>query len=286
MSMRRATAAETPYLWDGPDGGDVVLCLHGFPDVPQTWNTLATALASRGYRVVCPWLPGYFPSPAPGPIDFDAVADKLMKLADALSPYQPVRLVGHDWGAVLSYRMLSRDPERFYSAVMMSVPHPGVFVSNLMREPVQLRRSWYMMFFQLGRFAGERVRRDHYALIDQLWRDWSPGWTAPASHMELVKDCLSQSDDGPLRYYRALLNTSTRRLFREITHADARITVPTLYLHGEQDGCIGRRLSVGQDRFFERGLETVHVPHAGHFLHLEQPDEVVGRIARCFGRPR
>ena len=52
-----------------------------------------------------------------------------------------------------------------------------------------------------------------------------------------------------------------------------KILPPTLYLHGENDGCIASNLSEGMEAHFE-SLEIKILPDCGHFLHLEKPDEV------------
>ena len=52
-----------------------------------------------------------------------------------------------------------------------------------------------------------------------------------------------------------------------------KIKMPTLYLHGLNDGCIEPRLAVGMENFFE-DLQMKVIPECGHFLHLEKPEEV------------
>jgi pimeloyl-ACP methyl ester carboxylesterase len=98
----------------GPADAPLALVLHGFPDAPPTFAPLLGALADRGYRVVAPWLRGYAPSPLAGPYDVDRLADDVLAWADRLSPTQPVALVGHDWGAAVTYVACARAPARFH----------------------------------------------------------------------------------------------------------------------------------------------------------------------------
>jgi pimeloyl-ACP methyl ester carboxylesterase len=154
-----------------------VLVLHGFPDAPPTFAPLLTALAAGGLRAIAPWLRGYAPSVLDGPYDVDALADDVAAWADALSPDRPVRLLGHDWGALATYAACARHPARIAAAVTLAVPHPMAFVRGL--DAAQLARSWYMLFFQLpGALRGSAAARD-FALIDRLWRHLVAGLPAP-----------------------------------------------------------------------------------------------------------
>lgn len=213
---------------------------------------------------------GYAPSTLSGPFHAERLAHDLIDVADALSPGVPVRVVGHDWGAVAVYAALMLAPERFVAAVTMAVPHPGAFLRNLWRLPAQLRRSWYMFFFQLPWISDRAVEANDYALIDRLWKAWSPGWTPPAGYMEELKSCLRASMPAPIQYYRALRRRPMRM---------RRIPVPTLHLHGANDGCIAAEAGRGQERWFSGRFDSRVIHGAGHFLHLERPDEVGRQIA-------
>jgi pimeloyl-ACP methyl ester carboxylesterase len=63
----------------------------------------------------------------------------------------------------------------------------------------------------------------------------------------------------------------------------AHVAVPTLYLHGAEDGCIGVDCVSGTEAFFSQGFEREIVPGVGHFLHLEKPEYINNRIGRFFG---
>jgi pimeloyl-ACP methyl ester carboxylesterase len=259
----------------GPADAPLALVLHGFPDAPPTFAPLLGALADRGYRVVAPWLRGYAPSPLAGPYDVDRLADDVLAWADRLSPTQPVALVGHDWGAAVTYVACARAPARFAAAVTLAVPHPAVFVRSLARRR-QLARSWYMLAFQVPGVERLAAARD-FALIDRLWADWSPGFTLPAELRAALHATLRTSWPAPLLYYRALTRPPGAALAR-LRRRD-RIAVPTLYLHGARDGCIGPEVGVGAERFFTAGYRREVVPDVGHFVAAEAPMAIAARIA-------
>ncbi|HLL81275.1 MAG TPA: alpha/beta hydrolase [Longimicrobium sp.] len=265
------------YLEDGPSDGPLALLFHGFPDIPRTFQAQLAALAEAGYHAVAPWMRGYAPSTLQPPFDGEQLSGDMVALAEALGGGKPVELIGHDWGAVYAYQAVARAPQLFRHLVTMAVPHPTTSGENMGRSPAQLRRSWYVFFLQLGGFADSRVAKDDFALIERLWRDWSPGYRAPPEHLAELKRCLKESMPAPTRYYRTALRpgelSRSRRLF-----SGSPVSVPTLHLHGAQDGCIGPEMGKGQERHFNGRFSSEIVPGAGHFLHLERPDEVNARI--------
>lgn len=257
-----------------------VICLHGFPDSPRCWSALLGDLSRAGHPAYAPWLRGYAPSSLHGPYDVERLARDVIEFADHVSPTLPVSLVGHDWGAVISYAALALRPDRFRRAVTMAVPHPLNFRRRASLK--QLRRSWYMLFFQ-SRVLPERiVPRDDYALIDRLWRDWSPAYSPSPSYMTELKQCLAASMPAPLGYYRALPQAAAG--MRALQRAMREIQVPLLYLHGSQDGCIGWELMLDQERYFSAEHQSELLGGVGHFMQLENPGAVNSRVLDWLGR--
>jgi pimeloyl-ACP methyl ester carboxylesterase len=254
--------------------GPVVLCAHGFPDDARTFRHQVKPLVERGFRVVCPTMRGYAPSTVArsGRYDAEVLGQDLCALADRFSPDKPVRLVGHDWGAIAAYAATAIAPQRFSHLVTIAVPHIRNVLPRLL-IPAQARRSWYIWMFQFRTIAELRLAQDDLALVDRLWRDWSPSYTPSKEDIDLIKAGICTRMPEVIGYYRALLSRTSllgapRRLLLTKT------SVPTLYLQGVDDGCIGADLMVGSDKHFTAGVSLHRIEHAGHFVHLEKPDVV------------
>jgi pimeloyl-ACP methyl ester carboxylesterase len=287
ISRLEANGVDFAYLEDGPAGGPLALCLHGFPDHAPTWAGLVADLATAGFHAVAPWMRGYAPTavPADGRYQVGALAADALALVGALAGDGPAVLVGHDWGAMAAHTAAAHRPERFTRLVFMSVPHPVSLMGRFLLSPRQLQRSWYQFFFLLP-FAGGSVSANDFALIDALWRDWSPGYGAPESYMRALKDTLGASGtlEAALGYYRHLWNPDLHDPALAAVQAAqmAPVPVPSLYLHGEDDGCIGIDMVAAETMapMFPAGLEVEIVPGAGHFLHLERPEVINPRIVK------
>lgn len=240
---------------------------------------MAEMVARAGYRVVLPYMPGYPPSGIEGPFDVDTLAHRIASLAAWLG--DQVDVVGHDWGSAVAQVALMRFPERFRRAVTLSVPHPLSFLGNTLRSSAQLRRSRYMGFFQIPILAERSVQtREGLA---RLYRRWSPG-PLPDAHLDDVLAALQRARGAPLGYYRDNLRPSGRLLRQLRFSARAQIATPTLYLHGAEDGCIAPSIADGQERFFSGPFASEILP-GGHFLQLDCPAQLGGRITEWLGPP-
>jgi pimeloyl-ACP methyl ester carboxylesterase len=158
----------------------------------------------------------------------------------------------------------------------MAVPHPNALVANLREFPGQLRLSWYVSFFQLGKRAQERASANDFELIERLWAQWSPNFRPSEEYLAELKRCLGASGAAPFEYYRALfrpMREALRRGRRRLV-----IDTPTLNLHGARDGCIDARMTVNQEKFYRGRFDCRVLPGMGHFLHIEQPDEVGAHV--------
>lgn len=176
-------------------------------------------------------------------------------------------------------------PERWRKVVGLAVPPGPAFGMSLVTNLVQLKRSWYMFFFQ-SPFADMVVPANDMAYIDMLWADWSPGYDA--SHdLPLVKAALGDpaSLAAALGYYRAALGDGFKdpTLEAEQAAAGAVPTQPTLYLHGRDDGGIGPEVAELAATMTPPNVTVEIVDHAGHFLQLEQAELVNARILEFLG---
>lgn len=276
-----ANGVEFACLAAGPDDGPLALCLHGFPDTAHTWRHLLPALADAGFRAVAPFQRGYAPtSLAPdGNYQSGALARDANRLHEALGAGPDAVLIGHDWGAIATYPALAHQPGRWRRGVAAAVPPAAAAASSFFAYD-QLKRSWYTFFFQ-SPLAELALPMDGYAFIDRLWADWSPGYDA-AWDVARVKESIGTPERmlAAISYYRALYDGSGHDpdLAPEQAAAGSPTPQPVLYLHGADDACFV--LGPGADPLASLGAGSEHVvvPGAGHFLHLERPDEVNARI--------
>jgi pimeloyl-ACP methyl ester carboxylesterase len=271
-----ANGIDFAYLEAG--SGPLALCLHGFPDTAWGWRHLLPALAGAGYHAVAPFMRGYAPTSlaADGRYQIGALAEDANALHDALGGDDRAVIIGHDWGAMATYGAAALAPDRWRRVVAAAVPPLPSLAEAMLTYP-QLRRSWYMFFFQ-NPLAELAVGLNDLEFVAHLWQDWSPGHDG-SEDMAHVRDSLGEHENlmAAIGYYRAMFQPELQvpELQAAQDACSAPTPQPTLYLHGRDDGCMGSDL-VGRalDYLPAAGSRAEIVEGAGHFLQVERPDVV------------
>jgi pimeloyl-ACP methyl ester carboxylesterase len=277
MECVSANGTDFSYLECG--SGKLALLLHGFPDTARTWRHLMPQLAEAGYRAVAPFMRGYAPSavPSDGCYQTAMLARDANALHEILGGDSDAVIIGHDFGAPSCYGAAIDAPSRWRKVVGMAVPPTAALGLAFVQNLEQVKRSWYMFFFQHG-LADLVVSANNFAFIDMLWRDWSPGYDASVD-LEFVRRSLADPKNlqAALGYYRAALGDGYRdpQLSELQNQMGSGVpTQPLLYLHGTDCGCIGTDVFESAKSMAPANVKFEVVEAAGHFLQLEQPEKV------------
>lgn len=279
----------------GPADAPIALCLHGFPDTAYGWRKFAPRLVQAGWRVVAPFMRGYAPSsiPTDGSYHIGALMDDALRVRSAAGASERDVVIGHDWGALAATGLAAMPDSPFVKAVIMSVPPSGALRSwgqlpdrgRLARVLLrQLLRSWYMSYFQLP------LLPEHSAswVLPLLWRRWSPGYRAEEDlrHVDAAIGT-PESWRAALGPYRATIrSTRPPEQYAELNRYWVEAPkLPSLYLHGHDDGCMTPDLAHWVGRILPPGSDVSVVSNAGHFLQLERPDKVAELVLAFIGSP-
>jgi pimeloyl-ACP methyl ester carboxylesterase len=254
----------------GPESGRLVILLHGFPDLAESWRHQAPVLAEAGYRVLVPNQRGYGDSDRPlGVASYavDLLARDVLGLIEAAGR-ERATLVAHDWGAPVACQVASMFPERIERIALLAGPHPAAMSKLLRSDWPQRWRSTYMLWFQLpwlsewyllrdgGRHLADAVQRASRKSLfdsDATRARYLAAWQKPGAMTAM------------LNWYRAGLRV-------HVSQRAGHIDCPALVIWGAKDAFLTAPLGAATTEYFPHGrLVTLE---ASHWLHLEQPTAV------------
>ena len=270
-------------LVDGPTDGPLVVLLHGFPELADSWRHQLPALADAGYRAVAPDQRGYGGTDRLGPYGASTLADDVASLIRALGR-DSATVVGHDWGGGVAWTFAQRHQAMLERLVVANCPPPSVLAAALLRSPRQLRKSWYMFFFQIPLLPEYVLARDHASFVARSLAGGSfVRGTFSDAELQRYRDAFAQpgAATAAINWYRAAMRQSFRSpLTRRSGTSGAsreRIDKPILILWGIEDRFLGREL-VEPDRLAPllatgNAAEIVDIEGAGHFVQNEAPQE-------------
>jgi len=253
--------------------GPLVLLLHGFPEMWWSWRYQIDPLVEAGFHVVAPDLRGYNESDKTGPYDLDTLVEDVRAFIERMGN-STVQIVAHDWGGAVAWHLAATRPEACERVAILNCPHPVQFRRALSHWS-QVKRSWYVFFFQLPWIPERLLTRHDADAIRRLFL----GNAKDRSHFgpeETQPFCEAIQKPGAARamlgWYRALMRTAIldRTRFERYPVVEA----PVLLIWAKSDRALGfEDLVPGTERWV-RKLELKTLEPCGHFVHSEKPEPV------------
>lgn len=251
--------------------GPLVVMIHGFPDFSGSWSYLTPAL-NDAYRVVAMDTRGYNLSSQPVGVENYEMPKLVADVAAVIKAegYEKATVIGHDWGGSISWMFAFTHPEMLDNLIILSTPHPSLFMEQMRTNPAQQASSQYARNFQK---EGSEAGLTAEGLAARV-RD-------PEMKAKYVEAFKRSSFTAMMNYYRAnypkTAGPDAKRPF--VPDNPPPINVPLLVIHGMKDTAL---LSVGHAGTWEKASKDttlVMAPDAGHFVQHDRP-ELVNRTIR------
>jgi len=260
----------------GPEDGAPVVLLHGFPETWWSWRHQIGPLAAAGHRVIAPDLRGYGESSRAGPHDLATLAADIAALVGALAA-RPAVVVGHDWGGAVAWQLGAHRPDIVKRLVVLNCPLPHVLEGQLLCAPrrEQIRRSWYIYFFQLPLLPEWLLgRRDAGGVVAAIRGSCRHKQHQSAEELAPIRRAARSfaARRAMLGVYRAAFAGALARRFRPVEPPP--VAADTLLVWGLEDPALGfDDLVPGTERWVPR-LTVEPLAGVGHFPQSELPERV------------
>ena len=281
------------YAEVGPAKGSPVILLHGWPYDIHGYGDVASLLASKGYRVVVPYLRGYGTTRFLSDETFrngqqSALAVDVIALMDALGIEKAI-VGGCDWGARTACIVAALWPERCKALVSVSGYLIGSREANRMPLPPKAELEWWYQFYfatERGRLGYEKNRRDFNKLI---WQLASPKWAFDDATFERSAASFDNPDHVQIviHNYRWRLGVAEGEskydaLEQRLAGAPA-ISVPTNTLEGDANGAPHPDPSSYARKFSGKYAHRLVRGGVGHNLPQEAPREFARAVIEVDG---
>lgn len=259
--------------------GSLVILLHGFPEFWYGWRRQIQPLAEAGLRVWAPDQRGYNLSDKPKGIAayrLDELANDVLGLVDAAGA-DKCYLAGHDWGAAVAWWVALRYPDRVHKLAILNVPHPAVMKQSLLSSLAQLRRSWYMFFFQIPFLVEGILRNDDWELMVRMLLSGSKPGSFSSEDIDRYRQAWWRKDavTSMLNWYRAAIQMPPDM------SGDLRIRVPTVILWGAQDIALGLEMAQPSLDLCDEG-KLVFFENSSHWVQHDESEAVNKHLVDFF----
>lgn len=253
----------------GPLGGEVIVCLHGFPQPASSWGQVAAQLVAAGYRVLAPTQRGY--SAGARPLDRRAyttaqLAGDIVALLDTAETDR-AHIVGHDWGGGVAWQFAASHPDRCATLTSVSTPHPGAMAASMTKSN-QLLHSWYMLAFQIPwlpekLMATVGVERAKATFMKDGLSD-----SSAAASAELL--CDPATARGMIGWYRALPFAGKEPI--------GKVDVPSAYIWSDHDKYLGRWAAEHTADWVTGPYRFVEISGGTHWLPDTHPTTIADTV--------
>ena len=264
------------------DGEELALCLHGFPEHSFSWRYQLPMLADAGFTAWAPNLRGYGSSSRPEGLQayrLDELVEDVARIIEASGKKQ-VTLIAHDWGAVIAWEFALRQRMPLKRLIICNVPHPQAMQDAF--GWTQLKKSWYVFFFQIPWLPEYWLGRDQArAIADMFLTTTSNQSRFPTDVREVYRRNAAQPGalTAMINFYRGLLRGKRNR-----PRVDPRtpITAPTLMIWGEDDVALDKSTTLTTGEYVT-DFTIRYLPGVSHWVQQEQPDAVNDMIRAFIG---
>ncbi len=256
------------HVSDQGEGDKAVLLLHGMPDTSSLWKHQVPELLRAGFRVVAPDLLGYGKTDKPEAVERyggELIIGDVIALIEVLGLKQ-MDIVGHDWGAFLSWELVTHLPDLFRRHVAISVGHPALFFGELSIQA--LKENWYMYL------NCQDAAPDLYALNDC---EFARKFIMP-THPELDEVCERLKDPAAVRsmlnWDRANQLASSYLAYMSGQLAYAKCSVPTLGIWSSGDVYLPEEPMKKTGEFMDAEWRYERLEGGSHWCVLDQAKQV------------
>jgi len=277
--------------------GSDVLLLHGFPSNMYMWNEIKNKLVETGYRVTIVEQRGY---PLSRLENFDVLSFNIEELSKDIEELiiklkldQNLTIVGHDWGSIVAWAIISR--EKINISKLISIcggtefPTTAVYKNLTYKEKPHYISSFQNIeesaniidnnlesFFRSAYRKNNQIGEATDLSLDNVFINYSSESCVMNENeiVNLIQHFDAFSLDQAIAWYSNIdLNTKLSAAWRKV------VTTPVHFIFGEVDAAVKLNDKM-RERLMSSGtnVKITEIPGAGHWLPITHRESVLNEI--------
>eukprot|EP01111_Echinosteliopsis_oligospora_P007422 TRINITY_DN2240_c0_g1_i1.p1 TRINITY_DN2240_c0_g1~~TRINITY_DN2240_c0_g1_i1.p1 ORF type:complete len:348 (+),score=49.94 TRINITY_DN2240_c0_g1_i1:75-1118(+) len=263
----------------------MVVLLHGFPDTWNCWKHIIPVLVKKGYYVVAPDMRGYNLSDKPSGVhnyEIPKLASDVEELITKLNK-KTASVVAHDWGGLVAWYFAENYSHMLNHLIILNAPHPEAYMREARRNISQLLSSWYILFFQIPWLPANLITFNPEGASRTIFKTFRKD-KVTEEDIKISASAFAQDGalDSMLNYYKALVRSLIKDMFKRKKEETSQITTPTLVLWGENDVALKKELAEASE--FVKDFQVVYIPRCSHWTTLDAPEEVEREVIKFLER--
>ena len=277
--------------------GSDVLLLHGFPSNMYMWSEIKNKLVETGYRVTIVEQRGY---PLSRLENFDVLSFNIEELSKDIEELiiklkldQNLTIVGHDWGSIVAWAIISR--EKINISKLISIcggtefPTTDVYKNLTYKEKPHYISSFQNFkasadiidnnlesFFRSAYRKNDQIGEATDLSLDNVFINYSSESCVMNENeiVNLIQHFDAFSLDQAIAWYSNIdLNTKLSSAWRKV------VTTPVHFIFGEVDAAVKLNDKM-RERLMSSGtnVKITEIPGAGHWLPITHRESVLNEI--------
>lgn len=259
------------FLFDGPPKAKTLVFIHGWPDGPELWESQVQVL-SKSYRCLRVTLPNFRGQKSSEGFDFPKLIQLLSKtIKDSLKDQvsDKIILIGHDWGAYLSYLYEKEFPDQVERLITLDVG-ARIQADSVKESVVYLSYQGWLISAWLAEKVWPNLAHKMSEALAKIGKAPSPEKTSAKMNYPYFY------------FWRNLLWGSSAQTLLQGYEPHC----PTLFIFGAEKPVMFHSNEWVRYLRERKDCKVVEVPDAGHWIMRDKPQLVTRLIQDWIYQPK
>ncbi|WP_143437381.1 alpha/beta fold hydrolase, partial [Hydrocoleum sp. CS-953] len=189
------------------------------------------------------------------------------------------------WGGAIAWHLAQKFPEYLNRLAILNAAHPQKLIQELAGNVDQIRRSWYILAFQVPGIPEWLIQQNLREFIKGIFQGQAIRKSAFTTEITQIYQAALEKPGAlvaAINHYRQFL--LPQNWLKNFNPKPEKVTAPTLILWGKEDYFLSQKLTEGLDKLIAAPFWLKVIPDCGHWIQQEVPHTVNRELLNFFGK--